>query len=73
MTASHMCVYYAFILTKRTRYDRVSYVRVLRSETHQSANGYQITYNKIGDKGKVKIVTEFIPDKWIVHMYEYQS
>ncbi len=63
---------YASILTERARYDRVEYTRVLRSQSHHTDNGYQIVYNKIGDKGKVRVVTEFIPDKWIVEMRKYK-
>ncbi len=65
---------FAFILTKRARYDRVSYVRVLRSVLlNNKRDGYQIAYNKIDKKGSVKTITEFIPDEWIVHMYQYAS
>lgn len=64
---------YAMILTTRARYDRVSYIRVLRSDSHHRDNGYQVTYTKIGEKGTVKTVTEFIPDKWIVHMHKYKA
>ena len=64
---------YAFILTTRARYDRVSYVRVLKHKSHHPQDGYQIAYNKIGKKGELKAVTEFIPDKWIVHMHKYAS
>ena len=59
---------YAMILTTRARYDHVSYVHVKRSESHHTDNGYQVTYPKIGKKNEVRMVTEFIPDKWIVEM-----
>ncbi len=64
---------YASILTNRARYDRVEYTRVLKDpDRGRATNGYQIVYNKIGDKGKVRVVTEFILDKWIVKMRKYQ-
>ncbi len=62
---------YAMILTTRARYDRVSYVRVKRSKSHHTDNGFQVTYPKIGKKNEVRMVTEFIPDKWIVEMRKY--
>ena len=67
---------YAFILTNRARYDRVSYVRVLKDLDHgfrSTCYGYQISYTKILDKGRTKEVTEFIPDKWIVRFRKYKS
>ncbi len=65
---------YAMILTTRARYDRVSYVRVKRDlDRGITSNGYQVTYPKIGKKNEVKMVTEFIPDKWIVEIRKLVS
>ncbi len=65
---------YASILTNRARYDRVSYVRVLKDlDRGFRSNGYLISYTKILDKGRTKEVTEFIPDKWIVRFRKYKS
>ena len=65
---------YAMIRTTRARYDRVSYVRVLKDlDRGIKSNGFLVTYPKVGKKNEVKIVTEFIPDKWIVEMRMYAS
>ena len=65
---------YAYILTDQARYDRVSYVRVLKDlDRGFRSNGYLISYTKILDKGRTKEVTEFIPDKWIVRFRKYKS